>query len=266
MVWGRILLRGLKLMNIKLLNRDYIILEEDKAYGISHKGNRTHNEDYILVKKIKDIYLLAVADGIGGHNAGEVASKMAVDTLEEFITEEYEEDLSIGEIIKLLKDAYNLAHDRIRENAIGDREGMGTTMTTTVIKEDRCIVVNCGDSRAHLIRDGNIIRRTRDHSLVQTLIDSGQISEERAMYHPLKNIITSALGLDELKIDDYIWDLKEGDVLLLSSDGLHDYVEKEDILKVVNSYRNPKEIVERLLDVALEKTEDNVSILVYKNI
>ncbi|HIQ39331.1 MAG TPA: serine/threonine-protein phosphatase [Methanothermococcus okinawensis] len=253
-------------MNIKISNRNYIILEEDKAYGISHKGNRTHNEDYILVKKIKDIYLLAVADGIGGHNAGEVASKMAVDTLGEFITERYREDLPIEGVIKLLKEAYKLAHDRIRENAIGDREGMGTTLTTAVIKGDKCVVVNCGDSRGYLIRDGNIIHRTKDHSLVQALVDSGQISEEKAMYHPMKNIITSALGLDELKIDDYIWDLKEGDILLLSSDGLHDYVEKEDILKVVGSYKDPKEIVERLLDVALEKTEDNVSIVVYKNI
>ena len=249
----------------KVSSRDYLILEEDKAYGVSHKGNRTHNEDYILIKKIKDIYLLAVADGIGGHNAGEIASKMAVDTLEEFITERYREDLTIEEIVKLVKEAYNVAHQRIRENAVGDREGMGTTLTTAVIKNNACIVINCGDSRAYLIRDGDIVYRTKDHSFVQALVDSGQISEEKAMEHPMKNIILSALGLDELKVDDYIWDLKEGDVVLLSSDGLHDYVKKEEILKVVNSCEYPKEIVERLLDTALEKTEDNVSIVVYRD-
>ena len=249
----------------RVSSRDYLILEEDKAYGVSHKGNRTHNEDYILIKKIKDIYLLAVADGIGGHNAGEIASKMAVDTLEEFITERYREDLTIEEIVKLLKEAYNVAHQRIRENAVGDREGMGTTLTTAVIKNNACIVINCGDSRAYLIRDGDIVYRTKDHSFVQALVDSGQISEEKAMEHPMKNIILSALGLDELKVDDYIWDLKEGDVVLLSSDGLHDYVKKEEILKVVNSCEYPKEIVERLLDTALEKTEDNVSIVVYRD-
>ena len=255
-----------KTRDIETPNRDYIIFEEDKVYGISHKGNRTHNEDYILVKKIKDIYLLAVADGIGGHNAGEVASKMAVETLENFITERYREDLSIEEIKEILEEAYNLAHRKIRENAIGDKEGMGTTLTTAVIKEDRCIVANCGDSRAYLIRDGCIIHRTKDHSFVQALIDSGQITEEVAMYHPMKNIITSALGLEELKIDTYLWDLREGDTLLLSSDGLHDYVKKEEILKVVSSYRDPREIVKRLLDIALEKTEDNVSIVVYRKI
>ena len=258
-------LRGNPVNTKRVSSRDYLILEEDKAYGVSHKGNRTHNEDYILIKKIKDIYLLAVADGIGGHNAGEIASKMAVDTLEEFITERYREDLTIEEIVKLLKEAYNVAHQRIRENAVGDREGMGTTLTTAVIKNNACIVINCGDSRAYLIRDGDIVYRTKDHSFVQALVDSGQISEEKAMEHPMKNIILSALGLDELKVDDYIWDLKEGDVVLLSSDGLHDYVKKEEILKVVNSCEYPKEIVERLLDTALEKTEDNVSIVVYRD-
>lgn len=257
-------LRGNPVNTKRVSNRDYLILEEDKAYGVSHKGNRTHNEDYILIKKIKDIYLLAVADGIGGHNAGEIASKMAVDTLEEFITERYREDLTIEEIVKLVKEAYNVAHQRIRENAVGDREGMGTTLTTAVIKNNACIVINCGDSRAYLIRDGDIVYRTKDHSFVQALVDSGQISEEKAMEHPMKNIILSALGLDELKVDDYIWDLKEGDVVLLSSDGLHDYVEKEEILKVVNMYESPKEIAEKLLDIALEKTEDNVSIVVYR--
>ena len=245
-------------------NRDYMVLEVDKAYGISHRGGRAHNEDYILVKKIKDAYLLAVADGIGGHNAGEVASKMAVDTLEEFMRERYREDLSIEEVANLLEEAYKLAHERIKENAIGEREGMGTTLVSALVKGNRCVVANCGDSRGYLIRKGRIVQRTKDHSFVQSLIDMDLISEEEAMFHPMKNILTAALGLDELLVDTYTWDLKEGDVILLSSDGLHDYVEKEEILKVVNMYESPKEIAEKLLDIALEKTEDNVSIVVYR--
>ncbi|HIQ32733.1 MAG TPA: serine/threonine-protein phosphatase [Methanothermococcus okinawensis] len=245
-------------------NRDYMVLEVDKAYGISHRGGRAHNEDYILVKKIKDAYLLAVADGIGGHNAGEVASKMAVDTLEEFMRERYREDLSIEEVANLLEEAYKLAHERIKENAIGEREGMGTTLVSALVKGNRCVVANCGDSRGYLIRKGKVVQRTKDHSFVQSLIDMDLISEEEAMFHPMKNILTAALGLDELLVDTYTWDLKEGDVILLSSDGLHDYVEKEEILKVVNMYESPKEIAEKLLDIALEKTEDNVSIVVYR--
>lgn len=245
-------------------NRDYMVLEVDKAYGISHRGGRAHNEDYILVKKIKDAYLLAVADGIGGHNAGEVASKMAVDTLEEFMRERYREDLSIEEVANLLEEAYKLAHERIKENAIGEREGMGTTLVSALVKGNRCVVANCGDSRGYLIRKGKIVQRTKDHSFVQSLIDMDLISEEEAIFHPMKHILTSALGLDEPQIDTYIWDLKEGDIILLSSDGLHDYVEREEILKVVSNYESPKEIAEKLLDIALEKTEDNVSIVVYR--
>ncbi|MBW9221010.1 serine/threonine-protein phosphatase [Methanothermococcus sp. SCGC AD-155-M21] len=253
-----------KTMDSETLNRDDITLEKEWAYGRSHKGNRKHNEDYILLEKIKDIYLLAVADGIGGHNAGEIASEMALDTLEKFITERYREDLSTEEIKEILREAYNLAHSKIKENAVGDRTGMGTTLTTAIIKGDKCIVANCGDSRAYLIRDGNVIDRTKDHSFVQALIDSGQISEEKAMTHPMKNIITSALGLDELQIEVYQWNLKKEDVLLLSSDGLHDYVNKEDILNVLRSNEDPKDIVNELLNIALEKTKDNVSIVVYK--
>ncbi|WP_292461143.1 PP2C family serine/threonine-protein phosphatase [Methanothermococcus sp.] len=246
------------------IDRNNIILKVDNAYGISHKGNRSNNEDYILIEKIKDIYLLAVADGIGGYNAGEIASEMAVNILKEIIIEKYNENLSIDEIKELLQKAYHEAHNKIKENAIGDKEGMGTTLTTAIIKGDKCIIANCGDSRAYLIRDGEIIHRTKDHSLVQALIDEGHISEEDARHHPMKNIITSALGLDEFKIDDYEWDLINGDVLLMSSDGLHDYVSKEDILKIVNNNDNPIDIVNELLNTALEETRDNVSVIVYQ--
>ena len=253
-----------KIEPIENFNRDKIVFEEDNAYGISDKGNRTNNEDSILIKKIKDIYILAVADGVGGYNAGEIASKMAVDTLKNIIMEKYNENLSIEEIKELLKDAYITAHSKIKENAIGDRKGMGTTLTTAIVKGDKCIIANCGDSRAYLIRDGEIVFRTKDHSFVQALIDSGQISEDKAMTHPMKNIITSALGLDDFKVDDYLWDLKKGDIILLSSDGLHDYVNKKDILNILRSNKDPKDIVNELLNIALKDTRDNVSIIVYK--
>ncbi len=234
------------------------------VYGVSDKGSRTNNEDNILIKKIKDIYLLAVADGVGGHNAGEVASKMAVGILGEVIEEKYNQNLPIEETKELLKNAYKKAHNKIKEHAVGDKESMGTTLTTAIIKGDKCIIGNCGDSRAYLIRDGKTIFKTKDHSFVQELIDEGHITEEEAKNHPNKNIITHALGLDELKVDIYEVELKEEDVLLLSSDGLHDYVDEEEILELVKNDGNPKEIVEGLLKTALGKTRDNVSIVVYK--
>ncbi|WP_423792114.1 PP2C family protein-serine/threonine phosphatase [Methanocaldococcus indicus] len=250
--------------NIELTNnRDIIIFEEDKAYGISHKGNRTNNEDAILIKKLEDAYLLAVADGLGGHNAGEVASSIAIDTLQKVVGEKYNKNLSIEEIKELLKEAYETAHKQIKAEAIGDKEGMGTTLTSVIIKGNKAIVANCGDSRAYLIRDNKIIERTKDHTYVQMLVDEGHITEEEAMYHPMKNIITFALGIDDFKVDIYEWNLKDDDIILLSSDGLHDYVKKEEILDVIKNYKNPKDIVDKLLDISLQKTKDNVSIIVY---
>ncbi|ADG14028.1 protein serine/threonine phosphatase [Methanocaldococcus infernus ME] len=237
---------------------EFITKEVDKAYGVSHKGKRENNEDNILVEKINDIYLLAVADGLGGHNAGEVASKIATETLREvFLTNN--EDIE-----SLLIKAYEEAHKRILEEAVGDKEGMGTTLTTAVIRGDKCYIANCGDSRAYLIRNGEIVFKTKDHSLVQALIDNGIISEEEALTHPMKNIISHALGV-ELKVDLYNLELKEGDLLLLSSDGLHDYVREREILDVIREKKEVKEIVNSLLELALEKTKDNVSIIVYKH-
>ena len=246
-------------------NNDIIIFEEDNSYGISHKGNRANNEDNILIKKMDDIYLLAVADGVGGHNAGEVASKITIDTLQEIVEDKYNQNLSIEEIKQLLRDAYETAHNKIKAEAVGDREGMATTLTTAIIKGDKAIIANCGDSRAYLIRDNEIIEKTKDHSLVQVLIDEGHITEEEALNHPMKNILTHALGTDDFKVDIYEWNLKEGDVILLSSDGLHDYIKKEEILEVIKNKDNPKDIVNELLRTALEKTKDNVSIIVYKH-
>lgn len=246
-------------------NNDIIIFEEDNSYGISHKGNRANNEDNILIKKMDDIYLLAVADGVGGHNAGEVASKITIDTLQEIVEDKYNQNLSIEEIKQLLRDAYETAHNKIKAEAVGDREGMATTLTTAIIKGDKAIIANCGDSRAYLIRNNKIIEKTKDHSLVQVLIDEGHITEEEALNHPMKNILTHALGTDDFKVDIYEWNLKEGDVILLSSDGLHDYIKKEEILEVIKNKDNPKDIVNELLRTALEKTKDNVSIIVYKH-
>jgi len=237
---------------------------EKIVYGITDKGNRRHNEDSILIKKISDIYLLAVADGVGGHSAGDFASKMAVDVLNEIVSKEYNKNLSIEDLRNLLEKAHTIAHQKIIENAVDDKKGMGTTLTSAIIKGDKCIIANTGDSRAYLIRDGNILDKTKDHSFVQALVEEGHISEERARHHPMKNIITSALGLNDFIVDIYEWDLVDGDVLLMSSDGLHDYVDRDDILNVVKNNDNPRDIVNELFNIALKETKDNVSIIAFR--
>ena len=237
---------------------------EKIVYGITDKGNRRHNEDSILIKKIDDIYLLAVADGVGGHRAGDFASNMAVDVLNEIVSKEYNENLSIEDLRNLLEKAHTIAHQKIIENAVDDKKGMGTTLISAIIKGNKCIIANTGDSRAQLIRDETILFKTKDHSFVQALVDEGHISEERARHHPMKNIITSALGLNDFIVDIYEWDLVDGDVLLMSSDGLHDYVDRDDILNVVKNNDNPKDIVEELFNIALKETKDNVSIIAFR--
>jgi protein phosphatase len=255
-------------VNIDIPKIEPLPIEEEYSekivYGITDKGNRRHNEDSILIKKIDDIYLLAVADGVGGHRAGDFASNMAVDVLNEIVSKEYNKNLSIEDLKNLLDMAHTIAHQKIRENAVDDKKGMGTTLISAIIKGNKCIIANTGDSRAYLIRDGNILDKTKDHSFVQALVDEGHISEERARHHPMKNIITSALGLDDFIVDIYEWDLVDGDVLLMSSDGLHDYVDREDILNVVKNNDNSRDIVNELFNIALKETKDNVSIIAFR--
>jgi len=240
-----------------------IEVKAGKAFGISHIGARGNNEDNLLVMKLPDAYLLAVADGLGGHNAGEVASLMAVETLKEVFEREYWNGMRDEEVKKLLEKAHKLAHERIKENATGEREGMGTTLVTAFLRNGKVIVANTGDSRAYLIRDGKIFERTKDHSLVQEMLDKGEITEEEAKRHPMKNIITKALGID-FGVDLYEWELRKGDVLLLSSDGLHDYVEEEKIAEIACSGRTSGEIAKRLIEEALPVTKDNVTVVVWK--
>ncbi|WP_367884235.1 PP2C family serine/threonine-protein phosphatase [Thermococcus sp. JCM 11816] len=188
-----------------------IEVKEEKAFGMSHVGARDNNEDNFLVLKLPDAYILAVADGLGGHNAGEVASKIAVDTLREVFVGSYKAGGKRDDNVKkLLESAYVLAHEKIKEQATGPREGMGTTLVTAFVRNGRTIIANSGDSRAYHIRGGDkIIARTKDHSFVQELLDKGEITEEEAKRHPMRNIITKALGID-FGIDIYEWSIKGG--------------------------------------------------------
>ncbi len=231
--------------------------------GISHVGARENNEDSFLIMKLPDAYLMAVADGLGGHKAGEVASWIAVTTLKEVFWEEYKAGLQVSFVRLLLKKAHELAHSRIKENATGEREGMGTTLVSAFVRDGTAIIANTGDSRAYLIRNGKVIARTKDHSLVQELLDKGEITEEEAKRHPMRNVITKALGID-FGVDLYEWKLEKGDVLLLSSDGLHDYVDESKIVEVVSSKNTAEDIARGLIKEALPVTKDNVTVVVFK--
>ncbi len=241
----------------------YSYAGDEVAFGMSHVGARENNEDSMLVLRLPDAYLLAVADGLGGHKAGEVASQMAIDTLRETFEREYTEEMKESDVARLLKSTHEIIHGRIEGAAIGERAGMGTTLTSAFVRGERALISNTGDSRAWLIRKGSMIKRTRDHSLVQELVDKGEITEEEAKRHPLRNIVTKALGI-ELGVDLYDWGLESGDVLLLSTDGLHDYVEEETIASIVSKFKTPQEITIELIAAALPFTRDNVTVVVWK--
>ncbi len=232
--------------------------------SLTHIGARENNEDNYAAVKLSDAYYIAVADGMGGHAAGEVASQMAVETVTGFIRENYRTEMDWPHLKFLLRLSHELAHSRIIENAVGERMGMGTTLISTIIRGNEVFVTNTGDSRAALIRRGKTVAGTIDHSFVQRLIEEGQITEEEAFGHPASNYITSAIGGGKpLRVDLYHWLAKPGDVLLMSTDGLHDYVRWNEV-EALSKGGSARQIAFTLLKRALGVTRDNVTIAVWK--
>ncbi len=206
-------------------------------------------------------WLLAVADGMGGHAAGELASAIAVATFAEVA----DEQLSEGEALSVLGDAVDLSSERIADVIAREPQyqGMGTTFTGLAWLEDRLALVHVGDSRAYRYRGGELVQLTRDHTYVQTLVDSGQITPEEAAVHPRRNLIMRAIdGVHAVEPDLSISDLELGDRYLLCSDGLSGVV-GEDVIARELSGGDPTGVVIRLVDAAIEAgAPDNVTVVV----
>ena len=233
------------------------------VWGISHPGGRKENEDAFLILPLGNAYLLAVADGLGGHEGGELASKVAVEALRKTFERSYTRGMGVERVKGLLRRAYESAHRRIVEMSPGPGK-MGTTLTAAFVGNGRGIIANTGDSRAYLVRGGEIAERTKDHSVVQELIERGIIAGEEAREHPMRHVVTKALGVD-LGVDTYVWELKAGDVLVLSTDGLHDYVD-EGIIGELVFESDPRVAAEALIEEALKVTEDNVTVVVFRGV
>ena len=235
----------------------------------SYIGRRENNEDSYIAEKVGGNILLAVADGMGGHLAGEVASKKAIEVLKETL-----EANRFGDPVEILRKAIHRANEEIYKMGHDPDHPewykMGTTLTATIVRGDTATVGNVGDSRTYLIRDGTITRLTKDHSLVQELIDRGEITEEEARKHPQKNIITKALGIEEeLKLepeDIKKIALKPGDYLLLCSDGLSDALTDKDILNTVMNARSLQDAVKFLIEKAYSMgSSDNITVVLYRH-
>ncbi len=186
---------------------------------------RKTNEDFYYISKPEDkIKLFILADGMGGYNAGEVASKMAVETVRDYIYKHFEKSKESKEKLEqLLKDAIEHANSAIYKRAQSkkDLNGMGTTLDVCLIYNSKIYIGHIGDSRVYRIRKEFMRRITRDHSYVQTLIEDGKITKEEALHHPKRNMLTKALGcMENVEPDVYTKTFIKDDIILMSSDGL----------------------------------------------
>ena len=228
----------------------------------SDAGNvRELNEDYASFIEDERFKIYLVADGMGGHNAGEIASKLAVKSIIRYLLEHSEEDENL--LLNAVKYANNEIYEISQKN---DKcKGMGTTITGCFIKGDMIQVVNVGDSCCFSIKDNEIKKVTKDHSWVQELIDAGAITEEEGRVHPKKNIITRALGTNSsVKIDIFNIDKNESSMFLLCSDGLSNEVQKEEMVEIVNKCKDFNEACEKLVDLAKSRGgKDNITVLLF---
>ncbi|MCR4658637.1 MAG: Stp1/IreP family PP2C-type Ser/Thr phosphatase [Lachnospiraceae bacterium] len=203
--------------------------------------------------------LFVVADGMGGHSAGDYASLCTVRTIE------HEAMMSEDtEPVRIMKGAIEAANAEVHKKALEDESysGMGTTVVAGCVIDDILYVANVGDSRLYIIND-EIMQITKDHSLVEEMVRSGELSKDEARSHPDRNIITRAVGvLDDIDIDFFEVDLREGDILLLCSDGLTNMVEEEEILKIVSESEDLKGCADRLIKMANHNGgKDNVTVI-----
>jgi protein phosphatase len=216
---------------------------------------RSNNEDSVYAGP----RLLAIADGMGGHAAGEVASKIVIGTLESL-----DEDRPIGDIMAALRDAVEDANGRIAEAVERDAEldGMGTTLTALRFTEGRVGLVHVGDSRAYLLRGDTLSQITHDDTYVQHLVDVGQLTADEAKDHPRKSVILRALSGIEVEPDVSIREARAGDRYLLCTDGLSDVVSAETILDTLG-IADVQEAADRLVELALRGGgPDNVTVIV----
>ena len=200
-------------------------------------SRRSTNQDYAgsFVNRA-GLRLFLLADGMGGHKAGNVASKLTVEDLGKLWTESFfDEDTPIETIEKWLRNQIRNENENISNlGQLDEYRGMGTTLETLIIQGDVAISAHVGDSRKYLIREGQLFKITVDHSLVQELVDAGQITEEEAEVHPNKNIITRSLGQpSEVQADIQRVDLQVGDYLLINSDGLTNMISGSEIVEII---------------------------------
>jgi len=248
-----------------------------EAYGRTDVGRRRKiNEDSFLVSPETSLY--AVCDGMGGHNAGEVASKMAIETISAFVERSAVEkeitwpwglDANVSFEANRLKTAIRLANARVYQAADNREEltGMGTTVVAVLVSPGLVTIGSAGDSRCYRVRDGELSQLTRDDSWVSAALGEGILNSDDVEHHPLRNVITKAVGArDTIDLDVAEHELKPGDLLMLCSDGLHGMINDQEIKRLlVPVPESLEEASSRLIDAANEAGgRDNVSVVLLR--
>lgn len=241
-----------------------------KAFAKTDIGQeRKLDEDYYYVADSNsEINLYIIADGMGGYNAGEVASKMATEASKEYIFKNFEKYKQSKEsIINLLQKTVEYANEVVykKSNSQKDLSGMGTTLDICLIYNSNMYVAHVGDSRVYRIRKNFMRKITKDHSYVQTLIEDGTITKEEAYNHPKKNMLIKALGCTaSVEPDIYVKTFLKDDIVVMTTDGLTNMLRENEIYDIIN--QAPEEAVEKLINKANENGGyDNITVIIILN-
>ena len=235
------------------------------AMGTDTGRVREINEDAFSVRQISDnCCLMIIADGMGGHNAGETASSTACNIItEKLCTELSDGKFSMDKVFMAMEESIKIANKTLYSNQLADTNlsGMGTTVVAAVVSDNKAYICNVGDSRLYYITDC-VKQVTKDHSYVQDLVDKGLITSEEAEGHPNKNIITRAVGTDiDVDVDCFTLDCESGSKILMCTDGLSNFVSEEDMLSILKSY-TPSEANKKLIETANNNGgKDNITVI-----
>ena len=227
-------------------------------------GVRAQNQDAYQIEKLdKDTLLCVVCDGMGGAKSGNVASSLAVEVFVQEVKRAYREDMDSDMADQMLQSAVKLTNFTVYDQArqFEEFDGMGTTLVAALIQGNIATIVNVGDSRAYTIGAGGIRQLTVDHSVVQMMVDRGELTPERAKNYPGRNLITRAIGTESVvNCDVFHKKLNKGDWLLLCTDGLSNLLDDQEILFDVVNGQDKQQCCQRLLDMATGRGgPDNVT-------
>jgi len=243
-------------------------------WGITDSGKvRQHNQDVyrILSNDDKDVAVLVVCDGMGGANAGNIASELAVNSFMDYITEKMDDIKNSDDqrnIGAIMTDAVLTANTAVFDKSLQSEEfsGMGTTLTATVSTKNGEVAANVGDSRLYHVTENKIKQITKDHSVVEDMIENGEITRAEARRHPSRNLITRALGTCLYEPPDIFYlNLKDGDFIILCSDGLTNVVLDSEIQFEITHSDSVRTGCEILIETALSRgAPDNVTAVIFK--